>query len=168
MTSWWGRRAEAPEIKGAEINRLAAEVQVVAGGRGVSTGTALTAIATALANEVVTLVQRNPSLTVDEMLDWACGGSVREMARGAANPSADAPKGSLTDHGFAQLTMRIINTATHEASPNDSVVATAKALGTLIAVLAKRPEVTGFDEFVREIQNSVAVFAREARFQLSK
>ena len=38
----------------------------------------MTAIATALGNEVASLVMRNPSLTIDEMLDWACQ-SEREM-----------------------------------------------------------------------------------------
>jgi hypothetical protein len=55
------------------------------------------------------------------------------MARVAANPQPDAPKGDadLTEHEFAQLTMRIINAATHEAPATDSITATAKALGTL-------------------------------------
>jgi hypothetical protein len=59
MKSWWKggtRRAKTPtELTGAEVNRLAAELQVVAGGNGVTTGAAVTAIATALGNEVASL-----------------------------------------------------------------------------------------------------------------
>ena len=69
------------------------------------------------------------------MLDWACE-SVREMARVTANPSPDAPKGEsvLTEHEFAQLAMRIVNTATFDATATDAMAATAKALGMLIAI----------------------------------
>jgi hypothetical protein len=42
------RRAETAETKGVEINRLAAAIQIFSGSRGVSTGAALTDIATAL------------------------------------------------------------------------------------------------------------------------
>jgi hypothetical protein len=113
MTPWWKRdvpRTEAVEIKGAEINRLAAELQIVAGGRGVSTSAAMAAIVTALANELVAVVQRNPDLTIDEMLNWACE-SVREMVRVTANPPSLAPKrkSDLTEHEFSQLAMRIVN-----------------------------------------------------------
>jgi hypothetical protein len=59
----------ATELTGAEIKRLAAELQVVAGRRGVTTGAAVTAIATALGNEVAALVMCNPSLTIDEISD---------------------------------------------------------------------------------------------------
>ena len=170
MTPWWKRdvpRTEAVEIKGAEINRLAAEVQIVAGGRGVSTSAALAAIVTALANELAAVVQRNPDLTLDEMLNWACE-SVREMARATANPSPDAPKGEsdLTEQEFTQLAMRIVNTATFDATATDAMAATAKALGMLIAVLARRPEATGFDEMLRWGQNSMVAFAREAHSKL--
>jgi hypothetical protein len=181
MKSWWKKatRGEAApssswrlspptapcsnEIKGAEINRLAAELRVVAGGRGVTTGAAVTAIATALGNEVAALVMRNPSLTLDEMLDMVCQ-SVREMARIAANPPPDAPNddADLTEQEFAQLTMRIIHTATHDATSTDAMAATAKALGLLIAITARRPGV-GFDETLRWGQNAVVGFAREAR-----
>ena len=164
--AWWKRAkgaATATDSTGAEINRLAAELQVVAGGRGVTTGAAVTAIATALGNEVAALVVRNPSLTIDEMLDMACQ-SVREMARVAATPSPDAPKGDaeLTEQEFAQLTMRIIHTATHEATATDGIAAIAKALGILIAIAARRPG-AGFDEALRWGQNAVDAFARDAR-----
>jgi hypothetical protein len=39
------------------------------------------------------------------------------------------------------------------------MAATAKALGMLIAIFARRPEVTGFDEILRWGQNSVVAFA---------
>jgi hypothetical protein len=167
MKSWWKRatRAEtATELTGAEINRLAAELQVLAGRRGVTTGAAVTAIATALGNEVAALVMRNPSLTIDEISDMVCQ-SVREMAHVAANPqSPDAPKdgADLTEQEFAQLTIRIIYTATHGATLTDATAATARALGVLIANMARRPGV-GFDETLRWAQNDLVAFAREAR-----
>jgi hypothetical protein len=171
MPPWWKRdvpRTEAAEIKGAEINRLAAELQVVAGGKGISTGAAMSAIITALANELVAAVQRNPDLTIDEMLDWACY-SVREMACATGNPSRDAPKGEpvITEHEFAQLTMRLINLATLETPTTDAMAATAKALGMLIAVCSRRPEDTGFDEMLRWGQNIMVAYAREAHSKLS-
>ena len=87
--------------------------QVVARGKGVTTGAAVTAIAAVLGNEVAASVMRNPSLTIDEMLEMVCQ-SVREMAHIAANPSPEAPNGDadLSEQEFAQLTMRIIYTAT--------------------------------------------------------
>jgi hypothetical protein len=171
MTPWWKRdvpRTEAVEIKGAEINRLAAELQIVAGGRGVSTSAAMAAIATALANEVVAVVQRNPDLTIDEMLDWACE-SVREMTRVTADPSSNAPKGKsdLTEQQFAQLAMRIVNLATVDAAAIDAMAATAKALGMIIAVFTRRPEDTGFDELLRWGQNIMVAYAREAHSKLT-
>ena len=72
MKAWWKRATRAKtttELTGAEINRVAAELQVVARGKGVTTGAALTAIAAALGNEVAALVMRNHSLTIDEMLE---------------------------------------------------------------------------------------------------
>jgi hypothetical protein len=138
---------EEGELIGAEINRQAAELQVLVGGRG---SYAVTVLATALANEVAATVIRNPGLTMDEMLDMTCE-TVREMARYTANPSPDAPKevGDLTEQEFAQLTLRIINTATHGTTAGDAMTATSKALGLLIATLARRPDVAGFDEILR-------------------
>jgi hypothetical protein len=86
MKAWWKRATRAKtatELTGAEINRLAAELQFLASRRGVTTGAAVTAIATALGNEVAALVKRNPSLTTDEMSDMVCQ-SVREMAHSGA------------------------------------------------------------------------------------
>jgi hypothetical protein len=171
MTPWWKRdvpRTEAVEMKGAEINRLAAELQIVAGGRGISTGNALAAIVTALANELAAVVQRNPDLTLDEMLNWACE-SVREMACVTANPPSLAPKrkSDLTEHEFSQLAMRIVNLATVEAAAIDAIAATAKALAMLIAVFTRRPEDTGFDEMLRWGQNIMVAYAREAHSKLT-
>ena len=168
---WWKRATGAGaaiESTGAEINRLAAELQVVAGGRGVTTGAAVTAIATALGYEVAALVMRNPSLTIDEMLDMVCQ-SVRDTGRVAANPSPLAPKGAgdLTEQEFAQLTMRIIHTATHDATLTDATAATAKALGVLIATVARRPGIH-FDETLRWGQNAVVAFAQDARAGLAR
>jgi hypothetical protein len=120
MKSWWkGARREKEgelsraelELTGAEINRQADELQALVGGRG---SYAVAVLATALANEVAATVIRNPGLTLDEMLDMTCE-TVREMACYTANPSPDAPKevGDLTEQEFAQLTLCIINTATH-------------------------------------------------------
>jgi hypothetical protein len=161
MKAWWKRATRAKtttELTGAEINRVAAELQVVARGKGVTTGAALTAIAAALGNEVAALVMRNHSLTIDEMLEMVCQ-SVREMAHIAANPSnGDA---DLSEQEFAQLTMRIIYTATHDAPLTDAMSATARALGVLITNMARRPGV-GFDETLRWSQNALVAFARQA------
>jgi hypothetical protein len=166
MKAWWKRATRAKtatELTGAEINRLAAELQVLASRRGVTTGAAVTAIATALGNEVAALVKRNPSLTTDEMSDMVCQ-SVREMAHVAANPAPDATKGdaALTEYEFAQLTIRIIYTATHDSTLTDATAATARALGVLIANMARRPGVS-FDETLIWAQNGLVAFAREAR-----
>jgi hypothetical protein len=151
MKAWWKRATRAKtatELTGAEIKRLAAELQVVAGRRGVTTGAAVTAIAT---------------LTIGEISDMVCQ-SVREMAHVAANPAPDATKGdaALTEYEFAQLTIRIIYTATHDATLTDATAATARALGVLIANMARRPGV-GFDETLRWAQSGLVAFAREAR-----
>src|SRR5262249_23948938 len=114
------------------------------------------------------VVQRNPDLTIDEMLDWACE-SVREMTRvSAANPSlAPKDKSNLTEHEFSQLAMRIVNLATVDAAAIDAIAATAKALAMLIAVFTRRPEDTGFDEMLRWGQNIMVAYAREAHSKLS-
>jgi hypothetical protein len=149
--SWWrgGRAKVEPEATGAEINRLASEVQIFVGGKGVTTGHAITILATAVANEAAAAVVRNPGLTMDEMLDMTCE-TVREMARYTASPSSDAPKepGDLTEQEFAQLTMRTIRTATNETTATDGAAAVAKALGMMIATVARRPGVN-FEDMLR-------------------
>jgi hypothetical protein len=114
MKSWWKGATQtkmATELTGAEIKRLAAELQVVAGRRGVTTGAAVTAIATALGNEVAALVMCNPSLTIDEISDMVCH-SVREMAHAAANPPSSASKLFLVMRGTPTRTRtRISNRA---------------------------------------------------------
>jgi hypothetical protein len=168
MKSWWNRLTQSERdhiTKGAVLNQWAAELQMVAGGKGRKTSDIITIIATALANEVVAFVERNPGgITVAEMLDMTCD-TVREMASYSANPSPDAPKeaGDLTEREFAQLTMRIVHTATQDTTVTDAVSATAKALGTMIAITARRPNTVGFDEILRWGQNAVVTFARDAR-----
>jgi hypothetical protein len=83
MKAWWKRATRAKtatELTGAEIKRLAAELQVVAGRRGVTTGAAVTAIATALGNEVAALVMRNPKTKyqtwcANQCARWPCSRS---------------------------------------------------------------------------------------------
>jgi hypothetical protein len=169
--AWWrGGRAKAePEATGAEINRLASELQVFVGGKGITTGHAVTVFATALANEAAAAVMRNPGLTIDEMLDMTCE-TVREMARYTAKPSSDVPKepGDLTEQEFAQLTMRLVHIATNDTTATDAMTATAKALGLLIATFARRPNVASFDEILRYGQNGRIAFARQARADLER
>jgi hypothetical protein len=112
------------EDTGAEINRLASELQVFVSGRGTTAGSAITVFATALANEAAAAVMRNPGLSMDEILDMTCE-TVRDMARYTAHPSSDAPKdpGDLTEQEFAQLTMRIIRTATNDTTATDAMAA---------------------------------------------
>ena len=150
--------------KEAKIKRRAAELQVLAK-KGVPTGEAVTALAAALGNEIAALVMRNPSLTVDEIADPVCQ-SVRDMARHTVSPSSsDAPKEVLTEPEFEQLTMRIINTATPNATITDAMAATAKALGVMIATAARQG---GFDEVLRWGQNAVIDCSREARDRLGR
>jgi hypothetical protein len=59
-----GKKATAAETataetNGAEINRRAAELQILAG-KGVTTGAAVTALATALGNDIAAVVMRKP------------------------------------------------------------------------------------------------------------
>ena len=135
--------------------------------RGVPTGEAVTALAVALGNEIAALVMRNPSLTVDEMADLVCQ-SVREAAHYTVSPSSDVPQdvGELTEPEFAQLTMRIINTAMPNATIRDAMSATAMALGYRIATAARRD--AGFDDTLRWGQNAVIDCAREARDRLAR
>ena len=155
-----------PETKEAEIRHRAAELQTLAE-KGVPTGEAVTALAAALGNEIAALVMLNPSLTVtvDEIADVVCQ-SVRDAARYTVNPSSsDAPKEVLTEPEFEQLTMRIINTATPNATITDAMAATAKALGVMIATAARQG---GFDEVLTWGQNAVLGCAREARDRLAR
>jgi len=152
--------------KEAKIKRRAAELQVLAK-KGVPTGEAVTALAAALGNEIAALVMLNPSLTVtvDEIADVVCQ-SVRDAARYTVSPSSsDAPKEVLTKPEFEQLTMRIINTATPNATITDAMAATAKALGVMIATAARQG---GFDEVLTWGQNAVLGCAREARDRLAR
>jgi hypothetical protein len=64
--------------------------------------------------------------------------------------------------------MRIIRTATNETTATDAMTATAKALGTLIATFARRPDVGSFDEILRWGQNGLVAFARQARADLER
>jgi len=160
-------RGNAIEAKEAQIKRRAAELQTLAGKGGVPTGEAVTALAAALGNEIAALVMLNPSLTVtvDEIADVVCQ-SVRDAARYTVNPSSsDAPKEVLTEPEFEQLTMRIIKTATPNATVTDAMAATAKALGVMIATAARQG---GFDEVLRWGQNAVIDSAREARDRLAR
>jgi len=155
------------EAKEAEIKGRAGELQTLAGKGGVPTGEAVTALAVALGNEIAALVMRNPSLTVDEMADLVCQ-SVREAAHYTVSPSSDVPQdvGELTEPEFAQLTMRIINTAMPNATIRDAMSATAMALGYRIATAARRD--AGFDDTLRWGQNAVIDCAREARDRLAR
>ena len=155
-----------PETKEAEIKHRAGELQTLAGKGGVLTGEAVTALAVALGNEIAVLVMRNPSLTVDEMAELVCQ-SMREAAHYTVSPSSDVPQdvGELTEPEFAQLTMRIIKTATPNATVTDAMAATAKALGVMIATAARQG---GFDEVLRWGQNAVIDCAREARDRLAR
>ena len=61
--------------------------------------------------------------------------------------------------------MRIIKTATPNATVTDAMAATAKALGVMIATAARQG---GFDEVLRWGQNAVIDSAREARDRLAR
>jgi hypothetical protein len=66
------------------------------------------------------------------------------------------------DGDFNALTMRILDVATANDVPiNDSIVATAKAMGAMIGVLAKRPGTDG-EGLLKFCQDAVGQFAREA------
>jgi hypothetical protein len=69
----------------------------------------------------------------------------------------------LTEQEFKDRTIRIINTAVASNTPvNDALTATAKALGVMIAVTARRDGVS-YDELLKCAQEAVGSFAEEAR-----
>jgi hypothetical protein len=168
-------RALDPEAfdKGAKINRCADELRRVAAKE--LTGNDITAaLLIALGNEVAARVlQKNPSYSpdkrryvIDELLDEVriC---VREEAYRAANlpkpePFDEGQGRDLTSEEFNQLTLRIINAATESNAPlSDMISATAKAMGSLICILAERPG-TSAENLIKLMQKAIAEFTQEA------
>jgi hypothetical protein len=149
--------------KGEKINRKAGELQRIAA-KGLPEDHAVTALQTALGNEITALVaRRNPTSSadqkrqvIDETIDVVCPG-VREAAYIAANLPAPT-EGQDVD----ALTNRIITEATKNDRPvHDALFATAKALGAMIAILSERPDYS-FEELIKSGQIAVAECAREA------
>jgi hypothetical protein len=162
-------RALNPDLfdKGAKINERASQLQRVAAD-GLSAADAVAALETALGNEICSMVERQPGLSKNEILDIVCKG-VRDAAQdftGAALPNRVEEVRELTDEEFNQLTIRILNVTTG-ATVSDSIAVLAKALGCQISVLANRPGVS-MDVLVSQSQNAVAEFAEEARKFLNR
>jgi hypothetical protein len=66
---------------------------------------------------------------------------------------------AMTNAEIADHTTRILRTATADGTmATDAMTATAKALAVLVVATAKR-EGVAFEELLKEILNSVAVFA---------
>ena len=96
-------------------------------------------------------------------------------ARGAAHdatrqltgkpPKQDENPEQLTEEQFRVLVQRLLDLATTNTTTWDAVTATAKALGTQIAVLSRRPD-TSIDQLIQELQKAVASFAYEGRAYL--
>ena len=161
MRFWSKSAKENPALdKGEEINRRAQELR-----RQASTGWAETetviALGNALGQEVAAMVGRHANLSIEEVVDVAIDG-VREQAYVAAglSPHNEDAK-ELTEVEFKDLTKRIIKTATTKTLPNDAICATAKALGALICVTARRGD-GSIEELVKVSQEAVAAYAQQA------
>ncbi len=163
------------ETRGEKINRWVAELRRVAGEARedkLSQPEILTALAIALGIEAGAMFHvEKPSSTLDEML-----GPILDGVRGAAHDAVYQLTGSmplaypsdpkeLTNDEFNQLTHKIIQTATENTTTWDSVTVTAKALGTQIAVLSRRPDAS-LEQLITQSQQAVAAFAYEGRVRL--
>jgi|tagenome__1003787_1003787.scaffolds.fasta_scaffold20962038_2 hypothetical protein len=166
-------RALDPAIfdKGERINRRADELRRLAGSGDFSGSDVIVTLQTALGNEIAaSTLQRNPTFSpdqkqyvIDQVLD-AVGPGVREAAYIAANLPSVPPHDEardLTEEEFSALTNRILNEATKNNTPLGALSATAKAVGVMISILAKRPNISA-EDLIQFSQNAVAEFARNA------
>jgi hypothetical protein len=124
------------------------------------------------------VLRRNPTFlpdqklhVLDQVLD-TIGPAVREVAYEAADlppPPQNEEGRDLTEDEFAGLTSRTVNEATKNNTPaSDAITATAKAIGVMISILAKREGVSA-EELIKGTQDAVAGFARAALdFQASQ
>jgi len=121
-----------------------------------------TALGNALGREIAAMIGRHPTLAVEEVLDWARD-AAREQAEIALGlPTNNEQATELSGDHFSDLANRIIKMATLRTIPNDAITATAKALGVLVALTARREGVS-YDELLRFSQDAIGDFARDAR-----
>jgi hypothetical protein len=170
--AFWKKKTE--ESRGEKINRWVAELQrVAAGGRdeGLHQVDVLTALAIALGRETASTIHVEYSgSSVDTLLDTMFEGARKAAYDATRQLTGSLPKHNenpdgLSDEQFKALVQRILDTATRGTTTGDSVAATAKALGTQIAVLSRRPD-TPLDQLIQTSLQSVAAFAYEGRAYL--
>ena len=150
--------------KGARINQRADELQLLAS-NGMSESDAVIALGNATGRQIAAMVGRHPALSIEEVLDIARDGAREQAELALGLPTNNEHATELSADQFSDLANRIIKTATLRIIPNDSVTATAKALGVLVAFTARREGVS-HDELLAFCQNAIADFARDARTRL--
>jgi hypothetical protein len=74
--------------------------------------------------------------------------------------SSSEPR-DLTEAEFAELTGRIVDVAVKGTTVSDAITATAKALGSLIGVASRRPDVS-FESMLQTANEAVELYAKEA------
>jgi hypothetical protein len=74
---------------------------------------------------------------------------------------ADSGPRDLTEAEFAELTGRIVDIAVNETTVSDAITATAKALGSLIGIASRRPEIS-FESMLQTANEAVELYAKEA------
>jgi hypothetical protein len=74
---------------------------------------------------------------------------------------SDSEPRDLPEKQFAALAGRILDVAVKDTTANDAITATAKALGSIIGITAKRPDVS-LDELLKFANEAVEEYARAA------
>jgi hypothetical protein len=75
--------------------------------------------------------------------------------------NSDPEPQDLSEEEFTALAGRLVDVAVRGATVSDAITATAKALGTLISVASKHPEVS-FDQMLEVASGAVEQYARTA------
>ena len=133
--------------KGERINQRARELQRVAGKglkglNGLSEGGIITAIGTALGNEIAALVRRHPSLSMDDMLQTACD-DVHEAAYIAAGlplnnkNNAETPEATRMRSTIGKL-VKIVFEDSNPAEVQASAYASSSAVGFVVGFAAAK------------------------------
>lgn len=160
------RGLNADLYDGAKINRRARELQRAAG-EGLNDGEIVSALGTALGNQVASMVKKQPNLSIDEMLELVCRG-VHEAAYIDSNLPPKNYDRELTSDEFAALSDKLLNVAiANKIQPMDGMVALTKALGTLISFQARRQGCPA-EELLRICNRVTSDFANEATNYMRK
>src|SRR5262249_23458133 len=134
---------------------------------GLTDADTVTALGTALGNQVAGLVNKTPELSMDEMLEIVCQG-VHEAAYIAANLPPKNYDRELTSVEFTALSSKLLNVAiANKIQPIDGMGALAKALGTLISFQARR-QGSSTEELLKICRDTVSSYANEATEYIRK